>query len=455
MDPAELDRLADRFATLSRRYGPVFRSWGGWTRGEQYLRGLLVGGDDRRNAENLAEHVDGATARALQRFLSDAPWSAERVIENLQEDIAPLLEEPDAVFVVDETGFPKQGTKSVGVARQYSGTLGKVGNAQIGVFLGYASSRGHALVDARLYLPAEWTDDPDRCRAAGVPDDVGFATKPELALAMIRQARIRGPLQARWVTGDAVSGGNPAFRDALDGDGLWYLLEAPSTTGVCPVTGPAPTTSLESGHWRRREDLGRPTTLGDLAAGLADHQWQTLTIGLGAQGPRTSQFAHHRVRDVRAGVLGGELTAVFRRNLDGSALKLYLSNAPPGVPLLLLGQVASRRWPIETGFEQTKTEIGLDEYEVRGWRGWPHHIALALLAGLFLLQLRRELGEKAAGPHHPPGQPDPAPALAPPDLEPRRPVGVARDNPGPQHRRHHAHARRRQRKRLALALNSP
>jgi SRSO17 transposase len=202
MDPAELDRLFDRFAVLSRRYGPLFGSWGGWERGEQYLRGLLVGGDDRRNAENLAEHVDGATARTLQRFLSEAPWSADRVIGYIQEDVAPLLEEPDAVFVVDETGFAKQGTKSVGVARQYSGTLGKVGNCQVGVFLGYASARGHALIDARLYLPEEWTDDRDRCRAAGVPDEVGFATKPAQALAMVRQARSAGHLQARWVTGD-------------------------------------------------------------------------------------------------------------------------------------------------------------------------------------------------------------------------------------------------------------
>ena len=431
MDPSELDRLADRFAALSRRYGPVFRSWGGWERGEQYLRGLLVSGDDRRNAENLAEHVDGATPRALQRFLSDAPWSAERVIEYLQEDVAPLLEEPDAVFVVDETGFPNQGTKSVGVARQYSGTLGKVGNCQIGVFLGDTSSRGHALVDARLDRSEVWTDDADRCRAAGVPDDVDFATKPALALAMVRAARARGHLPARWVTGDAVYGGNPAFRDALDGDGLWSLLEVPVTTGVCPVTGPAPTTPVASGGWRRREDLGRPTTVGDLAAGLAD-RWQTLTIGLGAHGPRTYQFASQRVRDVRAGVLGGELTAVFRRNLDGSELKLYLTNAPPGVPLLLLGQVASRRWTVEPGFEQTQTEIGLDEYEVRGWRGWHHHIALALLAGLFLFQLRRELGGNQPGLTIPQVEPDPSPPPAAPDLEPRRPADLARDDPDAQ-----------------------
>ena len=436
MDPAELDRLADRFAALSRRYGPVFGSWGGWERGEQYLRGLLVSADDRRNAENLAEHVDGATPRGLQRFLSEAPWLAERVIEYLQEDVARLLEEPDAVFVVDETGFVKQGTKSVGVARQYSGTMGKVGNCQIGVFLGYASSRGHALIDARLYLPEEWTDDPERCRVAGVPDEIGFATKPALALAMVRQARIGGSLQARWVTGDEVYGGNPGFRDALDGDGLWYLLEVPTTTGVCPVSGLAPSTPPVAGGSRLRDDLGRPTTIGEVAAGVLADQWQTLTIGLGAQGPRVYQFAQQRVREFRAGVIGRELTAVFRRNPDGSELKLYLTNAPPGVPLLLLGRVASRRWTIETGFEQTKGEVGLDEYEVRGWRGWHHHVALALLAGLFLLQLKQELGGKSGGPDNPTSESDPPPAPPTSDLESRRPTGVARHHPGSQRRRH-------------------
>jgi SRSO17 transposase len=372
----------------------------------------------------------------LQRFLSEAAWSAERVIEQIQEDVAPLLEEPDAVFVVDETGFAKQGTKSVGVARQYSGTLGKVGNCQVGVFLGYASSRGHALIDARLYLPEVWTDDPERCRATGVPDDVGFATKPALALAMVRRARDGGHLRARWVTGDAVYGGNPGFRDALAGDGLWYLLEAPTTTGVCPVSGPAPTTPPVAGGWRRRDDLGRPTTIGELAAGVPADRWQTLTIGLGARGPRVYQFAQQRVRDFRAGVLGRAVTAVFRRNPDGSELKLYLTNAPPGVPLLLLGRVASRRWTIETGFEQTKGEVGLDEYEVRGWRGWHHHVALALLAGLFLLQLKQELGGKSARPDDPTGEPDPPPAPPAPDLESRRPAGVARHDPGSQRRRH-------------------
>ena len=435
MDPAELDRLADRFVVLTGRYGPLFGGWGGWERGEQYLRGLLVGGDERRNAENLAEHVDGATPRGLQRFLSEARWSADRVIERIQEDVALLLEEPDAVFVVDETGFTKQGTKSVGVARQYSGTMGKVGNCQIGVFLGYASSRGHALIDARVYLPEAWTDDPERCRAAGVPDEIGFMTKPALALAMLRQARARGHLQARWVTGDAVYGGNPEFRDAVDGDGLWYVLDVPIPTAICPVTGTAPTTALAPGQSRHRDDPGRPTTVEALAAGLPAERWQTLTIGLGAQGPRMYQFAQHRVREIRAGVIGREVTALFRRNPDGSELKQYLTNAPPGVPLLVLGQVASRRWTIETGFEQAKGEAGLDEYEVRGWLGWYHHIALALLASLFLLQLKQEVGGKSARPDDPTSEPDPPSPPAAPDLEPQRPAGLARRDSDSQRRR--------------------
>src|SRR5215213_1416696 len=258
MESAELGQVADRFVILARRYGPVFGGWGGWERGEQYVRGLLVGGDDRRNAENLAEHVDGATPRALQRFLSEAAWSTERVIEQIQEDVALVLEEPDAVFVVDETGFAKQGTKSVGVARQYSGTLGKVGNCQVGVFLAYVSGRGRALADAALYLPERWTDDAARCRAAGVPATVGFRTKPELGLALLRRLRERGQLPGRWVTADEAYGGVPTFRDALAGDGWRYVLEVPTTTTIWPITAEAPPPFAPGERTRARADLQPP-----------------------------------------------------------------------------------------------------------------------------------------------------------------------------------------------------
>jgi SRSO17 transposase len=399
MDPAEFERLAAEFRRFAQRYGPLFGGWAAQDRGEQYLRGLLVARAERRNAENLAELIEGATARALQRFLTDAPWAVDRVTGRLQEDVATLLESADGVWVVDETGFTKQGTKSAGVARQYSGTLGKVGNCQVGVFLGYAGERGQALVDGRLYLPERWTDDRARCRAAGIPDEVGFQTKPELALAMLRAARERGQLQARWVTGDEVYGGNPAFRDALEADGYWYVLEVPS-----PVlserrivraidTNAPPPTPLGDGWWLRR-DLDPPRTVAELAAGLPAERWYLLEVGEGAQGPRIYRFAQQRVREVRAGVLGAERELLLRTNPDGTELHYYLANTPRGLALLVLGRVASARWTVETGFQQAKGQAGLDEYEVRSWTGWYHHVTLALLASLFLLQVRLDWGKK-------------------------------------------------------------
>jgi SRSO17 transposase len=432
MELAQFEQVTEQFRRFCWRYGPLFGGWAAQARGQQYLRGLLVDSSERRNAENLAELVEGGSARALQRFLTEAPWSVERVIERLHEDVAAVLESPDGVWVVDETGFAKQGTKSVGVARQYSGTLGKVGNCQIGVFLGYAAERGHALVDARLYLPERWTDDPARCRAAGVPKDLVFETKPALALAMVRRARERGQLQARWVTGDEVYGGNRAFRDALEADGYWYVLEVPSPTLVCTL-GPAEASapSVTSG-WRLRSDLDPPTSVAEVAAALPPERWPLLDVVEGAQGPRRYVVATQRVREVRDGVIGAERELLLRRNPDGSELRLYLANTPRGLAPLALARVASARWTIETGFEQAKGEAGLDEYEVRSWAGWQHHITLALLASLFLLQVRGDWGKKPTPVDDPPGPPDPAGAAAPEKHEQGRTAGLAAPDASPE-----------------------
>jgi SRSO17 transposase len=221
MDLAEFERVAATFQQFYWRFAPHVGYPQAQRRCRQYLQGLLVPDAERRNAENLAEAIDGASARTLQRFLTESPWDRGRVIAELQAYLGPRLTADDGVFVVDDTGFAKQGTKSVGVARQYRGTLGKVGNCQIGVFLAYASARGHALVDTRLYLPEAWTDDPARCRAAGVPPAVTFQTKPALARSLLQQAKPRGHLASRWVTGDAGFGEIPTFRDGLDADGWW------------------------------------------------------------------------------------------------------------------------------------------------------------------------------------------------------------------------------------------
>jgi SRSO17 transposase len=205
---------------------------------------------------------------------------------------------------------------------------------------------------------------------------------------MLRQARAWGHLQARWVTGDEVYGGNPAFRAGLEADGYWYVLEVPSPMSVSRVRPEAPPPEPLGGGWSERSDLEPPRAMAELAATLGPEHWHMLEVAQGAQGPRVYAFAQQRVREVRGGVIGAEREALFRRNPDGTELRLYLANTPPGLALPVLGRVAATRWTIETGFEQAKGEAGLDEYEVRSWAGWHHHVILALLAGLFLLQVR-------------------------------------------------------------------
>lgn len=224
MKEIEFERVRESFAAFHREFAPLFGRPEAVRRSEQYLRGLLVQQTDRRNAENVSEAVEGATPRALQRFLTESPRSSARVMDKLQRYIGQRLNAPEGVLVVDETGFPKQGKKSVGVARQYCGTLGKVANCQVGVFLAYVAERGHALVDAALYLPRAWTDDRERCRQAGVPDTVGFQTKAELALAALRRVRQGGHLTGQWVTADEHYGEAPSFRDALDTEHWWYVM---------------------------------------------------------------------------------------------------------------------------------------------------------------------------------------------------------------------------------------
>ena len=401
MDLAEFDRVAVSFAAFHERFAPLFGRAEAQQRTEQYLRGLLVQQGDRRNAENLAECVEGATARALQRMLTESPWSTEPVIDGLQDYLAPRLNTNTGIFIIDDTGFAKQGQKSVGVARQYSGTLGKVGNCQVGVFLAYVSERGQALVDKRLYLPKAWTDDRERCQEAGVPKSTEFQTKPELALEMLSQARAAGHLKGKWVVGDEGYGQIPSLRDSLDSEGWWYVLEMPSLTPVFVQAARAevPVWSGQGPRPKRPRLLAGEApaqTVQAITNSLTERDWRTLTVAEGAQGPRRYQFAARRVFESRDGLPGRETWLIWRRNPDGSELKWYFSNAPASTDLYTLGRVGAMRWPIETEFETAKGETGLDEYEVRSWQSWHHHITLALLAGAFLLTVQQDWGEKPA-----------------------------------------------------------
>jgi len=434
MDLKEFERVSGSFRAFHAEYAPDFGRKQWREKSEPYLQGLLVQAEERRNAENMAEAVP-VSARALQRFLTDARWDDDAVIAHLQADLGPRLTDPLAVFAVDSSGFPKQGKKSVGVARQYCGALGKIASCQIGVFLAHVGPRGRALVDKRLYLPQEWVQDRARCDAAGIPrEQQVYRSETALALEMLQAAQARGELTAPWVTGDDAFGKSPELNDAVAAAGFQYVLEIPGDTPVWPLD-PAWETPVGSGKGRPPAPhpvAGERQTVRERAAVLPAAAWQTITVAEGAQGWRTYRFAAERRRESRARKPGQVLWAVYRENLDGSEARYFFSSAPADTPLATLARVASARWPIETEFETEKSDIGLDEYEVRSWPGWQHHITMCFLASVFLLRLQQEWGEKDAPPDAPPdlsGGAGTAPTGA---LWPRRPAAVAAGHPMPE-----------------------
>jgi SRSO17 transposase len=344
------DRLAPRFGRSEPR-----------RRLHAYLRGLLSP-LDRKNGWHLAEAAGDATPSGVQEFLSRVRWEADAVRDDLRAYVVEHLGTPEAVLVLDETGFLKKGTKSAGVQRQYSGTAGRIENCQIGVFLAYAGSKGHALIDRALYLPQSWTDDRARCAAAGVPADVAFATKPQLGLAMLERAFAAG-VPATWVAGDSVYGGASRLRRFIERQGCGYVLAVTSAQrlGLVPVT-----------HW---------------AAEIPAKDWQRLSAGRGAKGPRLYDWAYRSFPGAAEGWCKGLL---IRRSLtEPDEPTFYLTHAPEGTTLADLVRIAGSRWTVEACFEAAKGEVGLDEYEVRSWTGWHRHVTLAMLAHAYLTVIRK------------------------------------------------------------------
>jgi SRSO17 transposase len=327
-----------------------------------YVEGLL-GEVERKNGWQLAEYGGYEHPRAIQRVLDRSVWDVDAVRDDLREQMIAESGDPDGVLVVDETGFLKKGTGSCGVARQYSGTAGRIENCQIGVFLGYASPRGRAGIDRALYLPRQWADDRERREQAGVPETVEFHTKPWLALAMIERALDAG-VPARWVVGDSVYGGDGKLRRALEARGQAYALAVKRTEQ--PTTSPP---------------YGPPdqVVVADVAAGLEPEDWRRLSCGDGAQGERQYDWAYVPLRP--AMTEGWVHALVVRRSIsDPDELAYYLVYMPTDTPVTAIVRAIGARWTIEEVFELAKQRVGLDEYEVRSWTGWHRHTTLALLA---------------------------------------------------------------------------
>ncbi len=366
----EVNNWANEFDAVVERIGPHFARTEARVRARDYLVGLLSP-VERKNGWQLAEQVGNQTPYGIQNLLGRAQWDAFAVSNALRAYVVEHLGHSQAVLVIDETGFLKKGTKSVGVQRQYSGTAGRIENCQIGVFVGYASPQGYTFIDRELYLPKSWTNDPERCRLAGVPEQVKFATKPQLARKMLERA-FNAKVPAAWVTADEVYGSDRRLRLWLEEQQQAYVM-AVSTIGPIWV----------SFQMHKVEQL---------VATVPEAAWLRLSCGEGSKGPREYEWARARFNCPHAPEW--ERWLLVRRSLsDKTDMAYYVAFAPSGTTLAEMVRVAGTRWTIETSFETAKGEVGLDHYEVRLWSGWYRHITLALLAHAFLTATRA-MGER-------------------------------------------------------------
>ena len=355
-------RVAPRFARAEPR-----------RRALAYLRGLLSP-VERKNGWQLAEQAGETTPDGMQHLLARADWDADQVRDDLRAYVVEHLGDEQAVLVIDETGFLKKGTKSVGVQRQYSGTAGRIENCQIGVFLAYASPKGRTFLDRELYLPKEWATDTARREAAAVPATIEFRTKPRLARAMLERALDAG-VSAAWVTGDEIYGGDRRLRRWLEERQVPHVLAVKSTEPLWTRT-----------TWRQ-------VAAKTLAAAIPDGEWQRLSAGEGAKGPRVYDWARVPIRALPEP--GWDYWLLVRRSVaDPTERAYYVCFCPAGTPLAELVRVAGSRWAIEESFETAKGEVGLDHYEVRRWPGWYRHITLAVLAHAYLTVTRAAAVEK-------------------------------------------------------------
>ncbi|KAA1052993.1 Mobile element protein [Azospirillum argentinense] len=362
--PSQLDELFGRISGEFARAEPRRQA-------RKYLEGLL-GGAKRKNGWQLAEQIGDARPWRTQRVLSHVLWDQDRVRDVCRAYIVEQLGR-DGVLIVDETGFLKKGEHSVGVARQYSGTAGRIDNCQVGVFLAYATERGHALIDRRLYLPEDWLDDEHR-REGRIPADVAFATKPAMARAMIAQALDAG-VPCGWVAADALYGSDKSLRVLLEQRAVPYVLAVRGNEVLNVLTA-------------EREFLHlKASALADL---VPEDGWKRLSAGVGAKGQRYYDWARLRLFRLQEPLWDHWL--LIRRNRKNHADKAYyVTFGPMETTLADLVRVAGRRWAIEECFEIAKQDCGLADYEVRSWHGWYRHITLAMLALAFLAAMRRRL----------------------------------------------------------------
>jgi SRSO17 transposase len=373
---------------------------------EHFFR-YMVGqfsGLERKSIEPIALRVEGGRVRAMQRCLSEVAWDDAQMLRTYHRLVDDDMGDPEGVLIFDESGFPKKGHDSVGVARQYCGTLGKVENCQVGVFAAYASRHGYALVDKQLFLPEPWLTDAyaRRRTQCQLPDDRGFQTKPQLAAAMLRELRDEGVLPFKYVVADCLYGNSPEFLQAIETcPGLTYFVSMPSDTR-CWLEGPvmAAKPHKYQGEVRSTRVVAQkakpPMTIAAVAQSLHDCFWYRRNVSEGTKGPIAYEFTKRQVTLCKDGQQDKTVWLVMKRTIgEHPAYWYYISNAPMSSRLPLFVWLSGMRWAIEQCFEETKSELGMDQYEIRKYRGWHHHILTCMLAHFFLWHVRIRLGEKS------------------------------------------------------------
>ena len=358
---------------------------------------------ERKSIEPIALNIKGGNVRAMQRFISDAPWDDEKIMTKYRSLVASDLKNSDGAIIFDESGFAKKGKESIGVAKQYCGNLGKVDNCQVGVFAAYASDAGYSLVDKRLFIPEKWFGDEFKLRRkkCKLPEDVEFKTKPQLAAEMLNHIANEDILSFKYILGDSLYGISPEFIEAANKlVGKTYFVSVPGKT-LCWLKSPV---TVEKKYKYRGEQRTKnvlvdtekkPISLSALAQSTNSYFWYRRKVSEGTKGPIVYEFTRRRVKLSLKGLPQQEVWVIIRRSIGKNPeYSYYISNAPKSTRLPLFVWLSGMRWAIEQCFEETKSELGMDQYEVRKFPGWHHHIITCMLGHFFLWHLKIRLGKK-------------------------------------------------------------
>jgi SRSO17 transposase len=360
---------------------------------------------ERKSIEPIALQVEGGEVRSMQRFISDVVWDEAAIITKHHAFVGNDMGDPAGVLIFDESGCAKKGEDSAGVAKQYCGSLGKVENCQVGVFAAYASPQGYALLDTELFVPEKWFEEShkDKRKKCNFPEELAFKSKPQLAVEMLKRVEKCDALAFKYVVADSIYGVSPHFIGAIEQRiGLTYLVQVPSDT-LCWMQHP----SIREKSYKYKGQLKtkkyvppaekKPIKVSDFAKGLNDVFWYRRRVCEGTKGPSEYEFTKRRVTLCQDGLPGKTVWLIIKRTIAAApSYSFYISNAPISTRLKTFVWLSGIRWAIEQCFEETKTELGLDHYEVRKYPGWRHHMLSCILAHFFLWHLRIRLGEKSS-----------------------------------------------------------